>query len=359
MGSQNVKKTIKKQLQTLGCYIDDELPEYIMMMIANKRTQTQMVEDLVLFLNDEAEKFVSWLVIVLGRIQKAMELPDIDAIIEGAEESEDLKKKTKKVKKDRKISESEEIRRDDKHERKRRSRDGKGEVEEKEKEKKKPESPQNGKEIEGKENEKREKECDSKMADQSISDEECSLARDEEISKRRAAREQRDKEYKERREERKKKEREEQEEKENRDKERQRRHREEREKEKSRISGDVKDGKENAPHSSEGPEQQSVNGVQDVKDVRKQAENEAKRIENKESRNPMEFVKRIAKDISLQIMTEPGSEKKGNNTETKMDVDVDFRREAVNNTDLTFCENVSLQAVSQYEDKENDDKEKG
>ena len=31
-----------------------------MVMIANKRTQEEMVEDLNLFLNDEAEKFVSW-----------------------------------------------------------------------------------------------------------------------------------------------------------------------------------------------------------------------------------------------------------------------------------------------------------
>lgn len=40
--------------------LDDELPEYIMVMLANKRTKEQMVEDLNLFLNDEAEKFVSW-----------------------------------------------------------------------------------------------------------------------------------------------------------------------------------------------------------------------------------------------------------------------------------------------------------
>ena len=81
--SQKVKNTITKQLQTLGCYVDDELPEYIMVMIANKRSHDQMIEDLNLFLNDEADKFVSWLEVVLGRIQKAMEMPDIDSILEG------------------------------------------------------------------------------------------------------------------------------------------------------------------------------------------------------------------------------------------------------------------------------------
>ena len=41
-------------------FVDDELPEYIMVMIANKRTKEQMVSDLNLFLSEEAEKFVSW-----------------------------------------------------------------------------------------------------------------------------------------------------------------------------------------------------------------------------------------------------------------------------------------------------------
>merc|ERR1739848_917536 len=54
-------------------------------MIANKRTPDQMVEDLKLFLNDEADKFVLWLKVVLSRIQKAMELPDIDGIVNDME----------------------------------------------------------------------------------------------------------------------------------------------------------------------------------------------------------------------------------------------------------------------------------
>ena len=41
-------------------FVDDELPEYIMVMIANKRTKVQMVEDLHLFLNADAQKFVNW-----------------------------------------------------------------------------------------------------------------------------------------------------------------------------------------------------------------------------------------------------------------------------------------------------------
>jgi len=97
--SLKVKKTITKQLQTLDCYVDDELPEYIMVMIANKRSHLQMVDDLNLFLNEEAEKFVSWLEVVLSRIQKAMELPDIDSIlgdIKGEDRCADNSKKNLK-----------------------------------------------------------------------------------------------------------------------------------------------------------------------------------------------------------------------------------------------------------------------
>jgi hypothetical protein len=40
--------------------IDDELPDYIMVMIANKKTEKQMSNDLSLFLSHNTEKFTSW-----------------------------------------------------------------------------------------------------------------------------------------------------------------------------------------------------------------------------------------------------------------------------------------------------------
>lgn len=39
---------------------DDELPDYIMVMVANKKTQKQMTDDLSLFLGGNTEKFTSW-----------------------------------------------------------------------------------------------------------------------------------------------------------------------------------------------------------------------------------------------------------------------------------------------------------
>ena len=41
-------------------FSDDELPDYIMVMVANKKTQDQMTEDLNLFLGTNTEKFTAW-----------------------------------------------------------------------------------------------------------------------------------------------------------------------------------------------------------------------------------------------------------------------------------------------------------
>ena len=47
-----------------GCFLDDELPDYIMVMVANKKTKEQMTDDLNLFLGNNTEKFTSWSVCI-------------------------------------------------------------------------------------------------------------------------------------------------------------------------------------------------------------------------------------------------------------------------------------------------------
>lgn len=54
----------------LGCYVDDELPDYIMVMVANKRTRVQMEEDLNLFLRSDTKVFVEWLQQVLKKLKE-------------------------------------------------------------------------------------------------------------------------------------------------------------------------------------------------------------------------------------------------------------------------------------------------
>lgn len=44
--------------------VDDELPDYIMVMIANKKPVDQMTSDLDLFLGDNADPFTQWYVYI-------------------------------------------------------------------------------------------------------------------------------------------------------------------------------------------------------------------------------------------------------------------------------------------------------
>lgn len=70
----------------LGCYVDDELPDYIMVMVANKRTKPQMESDLNLFLQDNTKTFVEWLQQVLKKLKEVR--------LSNPELYNDLKRKT-------------------------------------------------------------------------------------------------------------------------------------------------------------------------------------------------------------------------------------------------------------------------
>lgn len=55
--------------QELGAYVDEELPDYIMVMVANKKSQDQMTEDLSLFLGNNTIRFTVWLHGVLDKLR--------------------------------------------------------------------------------------------------------------------------------------------------------------------------------------------------------------------------------------------------------------------------------------------------
>lgn len=71
--SAKIRAAIKAKLEELGVYVDEELPDYIMVMIANKKEKAQMKEDLLLFLGKNSEKFVDWLFDIFARLQMAAE----------------------------------------------------------------------------------------------------------------------------------------------------------------------------------------------------------------------------------------------------------------------------------------------
>ncbi|XP_975630.1 zinc finger CCCH domain-containing protein 14 isoform X2 [Tribolium castaneum] len=67
---QKMRSAIKAKLLELNCYVDDELPDYVMVMVANKRTKSQMKDDLQLFLSNKTATFVDWLHIVLKKLKE-------------------------------------------------------------------------------------------------------------------------------------------------------------------------------------------------------------------------------------------------------------------------------------------------
>lgn len=67
--SKKIRTAIKGKLQELGAYIDEDLPDYIMVMVANKKTSHQMTDDLSLFLGNNTVKFTTWLQGVLEKLR--------------------------------------------------------------------------------------------------------------------------------------------------------------------------------------------------------------------------------------------------------------------------------------------------
>ncbi|XP_075233064.1 nuclear polyadenosine RNA-binding 2 isoform X2 [Lycorma delicatula] len=68
--TQKIKSAIQAKLMELGVYVDDELPDYVMVMVGNKRSKTQMENDLQLFLGANTIPFTSWLYQVLQKLQE-------------------------------------------------------------------------------------------------------------------------------------------------------------------------------------------------------------------------------------------------------------------------------------------------
>lgn len=69
--SHKVRLAIKTKLTELGAYVDDELPDYVLVMVANRRGRQDMKKELELFLGDATDRFCSWLFDVLDKIKDA------------------------------------------------------------------------------------------------------------------------------------------------------------------------------------------------------------------------------------------------------------------------------------------------
>ena len=66
--SLTIRSAMKVKLAELGNDVYDELPDYIMVMIANRRNEANMRDDLELFLGDNTDHFTSWLQNLLSNL---------------------------------------------------------------------------------------------------------------------------------------------------------------------------------------------------------------------------------------------------------------------------------------------------
>ena len=91
------------KLKEYDAYIDNELPDYIIVMLANKKTMLQIKNDLQLFLGNNTEQFTDWLQRVLSS-PELLEEPDgseeVDKRknqVEVSDEEDDTKPKVVKL----------------------------------------------------------------------------------------------------------------------------------------------------------------------------------------------------------------------------------------------------------------------
>ncbi|XP_055935459.1 zinc finger CCCH domain-containing protein 14-like [Argiope bruennichi] len=59
--TDKIRSAIKKKLIEINAFVDNELPDYIMILVANKRSKAHMEKDLALFLGKDTADFTNWL----------------------------------------------------------------------------------------------------------------------------------------------------------------------------------------------------------------------------------------------------------------------------------------------------------
>ncbi|XP_065199882.1 zinc finger CCCH domain-containing protein 14 isoform X2 [Planococcus citri] len=108
---QKLKSAIKAKLMELGAYVDEELPNYVMVMVTNRRSKAEMDRELNLFLGGNTPTFTTWLQSVWTKLEQV-------TVANLVEKKKPLEKK-KKIKKS--IKSSSESDDDRKHKKKRKS----------------------------------------------------------------------------------------------------------------------------------------------------------------------------------------------------------------------------------------------
>jgi len=106
--SNRIQQEIKTKLSKLIEYVDNELPDYIMIMIANQKSEAQMTEALSLFLGDKTVAFTKWLYELLIRLRSNEGGSDISVDKEQNIKVVESESKKKNVEEKKNVSEAEE-----------------------------------------------------------------------------------------------------------------------------------------------------------------------------------------------------------------------------------------------------------
>ena len=67
--TNKIRLAIKQKLSEISDFVDDELPEYIMILVANQRSKSQIEKDLSLFLRNDTVNFTNWLWDLLNNLK--------------------------------------------------------------------------------------------------------------------------------------------------------------------------------------------------------------------------------------------------------------------------------------------------
>ncbi|KAH7730498.1 CRE-SUT-2 protein [Aphelenchoides avenae] len=69
--TKKLRAAIRAKIEELGLDVDEELPDYVMVMVANKKTSERMKNDLKLFLGKDTPAFVDWLFSFFEKVQNS------------------------------------------------------------------------------------------------------------------------------------------------------------------------------------------------------------------------------------------------------------------------------------------------
>ncbi|CAK5023455.1 unnamed protein product [Meloidogyne enterolobii] len=98
--TRKLRAAVRAKIEEYGIDVDDELPDYVMIMVGNKKDKTRMKTDLKLFLGDNTTSFVEWLFGFFQKVkqQQSASNSSLPAILsESSEKSVQPKEQPKKL----------------------------------------------------------------------------------------------------------------------------------------------------------------------------------------------------------------------------------------------------------------------